>query len=426
MRDLFKGDKWAPQGRGRGPEYDHPSGSVEHDNRNSFRSANTSYNLADLVATPPGLNRDVGNARNAQERALRYGLLGIHDSTLSVKGGFTIPMSASASDLTMANNMTLLKLLDVRQEGDLSVVAQSDVSEFNKFGITKEDTISSKNLVFAQDRGNIMNLKHKLGLASHVEVCDLSLVNNVNKSATHCVEELYIICENVTPQQIQNPKFVRELSTILSELWTGKKFNEGVRSNYHPSSQVCHLMRASEAGFKEQLSFLLRLFQDKGLDIRVLHTYDPSLDIGGYDSETFLYGKAPTEEQMVSRETLDFLATQIDATKTTTGRHRILSKKNVLLKALTIESAQSPPSESLTSTAPPESAQSPPSESLTITAPPEDATNQSTRQGVRLLQSSSTTSRQGDTKPLSRRGNSSKVDNSRALIVAPQPNQADR
>ena len=230
----------------------------------------------------------------------------------------------------------MLKLLDEREERDNSIISMAPMAEFDKLGITKEVTLKSREVVYALDRQEIMLLIKKLGLASHVEVADLSIINNVNRSCIKCVDALYVICQDATPEQIQNPEFVKILANVFDYLWDSKLFNEGVPSNYDAESQVCNLMSASEVLLKRQFQPLLDLLADKRLDIRVLHTYNESIKTGGYDPHTFLHGRIVN--QMMSREELDGLATGLNATTTCAGRYRILPDTNVLMKALTLPS----------------------------------------------------------------------------------------
>ena len=321
MQKAYYPDKWVSTSKKEALQYDHSSGKVEHDNRRSFGTAGASYQNVPVSAIPPGLHVTLGNAR--------VGLQAEHK--VSALSG-----STSSRDMSMANNVTLLKLLDEREERDNYIISRAPMAEFDKLGITKEATLKSREVVYALDRQEIMLLVKKLGLANHVEVADLSIINNVNTSSINCVDELYVICQDATSEQIQNPKFVKILANVFEHLWQSKEFNEGVRSNYNAGSQVCNLMRSAEVLFMRQFQPLLELLADKGLDIRLLHTYNESLNIGGYDPYTFIHGRIVN--QIMSREKLDIIATELKATTTCTGRFRILPNTNVLLKALTLPS----------------------------------------------------------------------------------------
>ena len=425
LQVVYEGE-WASRSNKRGTEYDHPSGKVEHANRMYSSDDSISYGRSPAIATPPAQHLAKGNARLAEP---------------GQKLNYVFEEDGSPSVLALSNNTTILQQSHAREKLDIDVVKGMDIKEFDIFGIKKETTISSIEHAHALDRQDMESNRQKLGLRNHIEQYDLSVLVNINKSATACVEELYTVCQDATPDQIRNPEFVKIIYNAFYGLWNGKKFNEGIRSNYHHLSKVSQHMIFSESIYKEQLSPLLRLLEDKGLELSKLYTYNKDLTERAlvcinFEAETLLFGKAVIPGHVVSRENLDFLAAQLNANSTCKGRHRLLPKANIMYNALTVSSevvssletleqsdvvnlsegrANSAPSETLPIT--PASS----SETLTTTPVSEGATSESTRQGVRPLQSSSTISRQDDIRSLSRRQNSSKVDNNKALVVYRPP-----
>lgn len=162
-----------------------------------------SYGRRNAIATPPAQHLAKGNARLAER-----------GQTLK----FVFEENGSPSVFPLSDNTTLLQQSHAREKLDIDVVKGMDIKEFDFFGIKKETTISSIEHVHALDRQDMEANRQKLGLRNHVEQYDLSVLNNINKPATACVEELYTVCQDATPEQIRNPEFVKILYDAFCDL----------------------------------------------------------------------------------------------------------------------------------------------------------------------------------------------------------------
>ena len=296
---------------------------VEHSNLMAYDNADKSYAQGATVSTYISQHEAKGKERVAQEKRL-------------------LSLEPNGPKLCIANNVTMLQASCLREMADINVIKATPQAEFDKFGVTREDTIQATRDVYVLDRAAIARFMRKLDLRNQSEYYNLTLVHNVNQICNISNERLtkliLALDANNEKEVVKSPTFITLVHQVLSYNFDAKIFNESMCLSYEPGTQIDIHLKISRNSTLQSTNHLLRALDEAGVNIGMLNQYNPNLEGGGlvsFSANKLTFDKLSKMELCKSKEEMDTLAVQLQAGVVVYKRHYIFPHSNVFDPLLT-------------------------------------------------------------------------------------------
>ena len=408
-------------------QHDHVRGTIDHDNSNFANSAASSSNSNYVMGTA----HSVGPREHQMITQGRIDL----ETHLNLRANVNSPIAIS-------NNGTIYQKSEMDELVAVRVVEALPQSTFDKLGTTLERSIRSTQKAYYLDRLHIASNMEALGIKDAAAYMNFTQVNNANKTSSHANWTLLNVVRQGTPEMVQSAPFITVVNDLLINNLGTKKFQESIRSLYPPNSNIDILIEHSRKDTNLHLNLLCNALKEKGVDIGNLRKFNPDLKgLGAYNLDTLTWVKWDKSELCQSKNAMDLLALDIKARAVTRGRARILPPSAELQRLITGSKGESSAIAALEegvfqtqlaiTGSPTEPSSSAPLEEGNITssaeesASIEESTNKSmvssASKRASQVQSSSTTSRKPNSKPVPIKKTSQGAGNSKALTIRTSP-----
>ena len=289
-------------------EYDHTRGTNEQQNQNFIQNASHDYNYnrAPTLSTTKATHRAKTNERAAFEI-------------------YSLSLDNMDPSVTISNNGTMFDVSFLNEELDVQVVMSMPQSEFDKFGITREDTVSATRDIHRLDRVNIAYNMRCMGIKDAGAYKNFTQVNNANKTASYTSWELMHVVNKASPETVQSPAFIVIVYDALMYNLQSKQFHESIRSLYELHTPIDQALDVSRHETNFNLTRLCSALEEKGVNIGNLRKYNPDLrDVAAFDLNTLTWDNWQKSQLCQSKLDMDTLAIEIKASVTSRGRPRIL------------------------------------------------------------------------------------------------------
>ena len=295
-------------------EYDHVSPLRGH--QNQF----TSYEHGAVIASSIENHRLKTTARKQQEQ-------------------YELSEDNSTPRLLISNKATMFEASLMRELLDINVLKTMPPEILEQCGVTLEESLYGTRYAHALDRVAIVGAQNVLGLRSSTEHFDFYRASVVSAACNNCNVDLGRLVVDKSPDDLQNTKFIETVYDVLSYNRSAKIFNESLCSLFEPTSNIHRALTKRGFEVKFHLQNLITALENKGIDIKILHQYNPDLENGGivsFSEESLVQRSYLPSELCKTKEGMDILARELKADMVYKQIHRVLPSTKVLKEQTTL------------------------------------------------------------------------------------------
>ena len=280
----------------------------------------TSYEHGAVIASPIEKHRLKTTARKQQEK-------------------YEVSVDNPTPRLLISNDATMLEASLVRQLLDINVLKTMSPEILEQCGVTLEESLYATRYGHAIDRVAIVGAQNVLGLRSSTEHFDFYRASVVSAACNNCNVDLCRLVVDKSPADLQNPKFIETVYDVLSYNRSAKIFNESLCSLFEPTSNIHRALTKTGFEVKFHLQNLITALENKGIDIKILHKYNPDLENGGivsFSEESLVQRSYLPSELCKTKEGMDILARELKADMVYKQIHRVLPSTKDLKEQTTL------------------------------------------------------------------------------------------